>query len=66
MAEASEIDFWRAAGEILEQFASDSELEAADRADRAYEQGDMTAFRPWAIVTDATGAFLRRKPLTLN
>jgi hypothetical protein len=44
MAEISEIDVWRAAHLLVRQFPQDPVLEAAQRADAAYEAGDMFNF----------------------
>ena len=54
-----EIDIWRAAKFIIEQFPDDPVLEAAQRADAAYELGDMSTFDIWARVTSAVGDLLR-------
>jgi hypothetical protein len=54
-----EIDIWRAAKLIIEQFPCDPVLEAAQRADAAYELGDMFNFDIWTRVTSAVGELLR-------
>jgi hypothetical protein len=54
-----EIDIWRAAKLIIDQFPEDPVLEAAQRADAAYELGDMFNFDVWTRVTSAVNDLLR-------
>jgi hypothetical protein len=62
LAEVSEIDVWRAADQLIRQFPEDPELEAAQRADQAYEAGDMFNFRLWTRITKALGELLNKRP----
>jgi hypothetical protein len=62
VAEVSEIDVWRAANQLMRQFPEDPVLEAAQRADRAYEAGDMFNFRLWTRITKAVGQLLDKRP----
>jgi hypothetical protein len=62
MAEISEIDIWRAANQVIQLFPEDPILEAAQRADRAYEAGDMFNFRLWARIAKAVGQLLSKRP----
>jgi len=62
MAEVSEIDVWRAAHQLVRQFPEDPVLEAAQRADSAYEAGDMFNFRLWTRIATAVGELLRTRP----
>jgi hypothetical protein len=63
MAEVNEIDVWRAANQIIRQFPEDPVLEAAQRADQAYEAGDMFNFGLWTRITKAVGQLLVEKPV---
>jgi hypothetical protein len=62
LAEVSEIDVRRAANQLIWQFPEDPVLEAAQRADRAYEAGDMFNFRLWTRITKAVGQLLDKRP----
>jgi len=61
MAEVSEIDVWRAANQLIQQFPEDPVLEASQRADQAYEAGDMFNFRLWVRITKAVGELLNKR-----
>jgi hypothetical protein len=55
----SELEIWRAAARLREQFPETPWLEAARRADCAFAAGRMFNFRLWGRVTHA----LRRRHL---
>ena len=61
MAGKGEIDVWRAANQVIQLFPEDPVLEAAQRADRAYEAGDMFNFRLWTRITKAVGQLLSKR-----
>ena len=48
-----EIDIWRAAKQIIELYPDDPEMAAAQRADTAYDKGDMFNFDLWTRITKA-------------
>jgi hypothetical protein len=56
------IDVWRAANQLIQQSPEDPILEAAWRADQAYEAGDMFNFRLWTRITKAVGKLLNQRP----
>jgi hypothetical protein len=62
LAEVSEIDVWRAANQLIRQFPEDPVLEAAQRADQAYEAGDIFNFRLCTRITKAVGELLDKRP----
>jgi len=49
----SELEIWRAAARLREQFPETPWLEAARRADCAFAAGQMFNFRLWGRVTHA-------------
>jgi hypothetical protein len=55
-----EIDIWRAAKQMLDLYQDGAEMAAAQRADKAYEQGDMFNFNLWQRITKAIGELLRQ------
>jgi hypothetical protein len=57
-----EIDIWRAAKQMLDRYPDGAEMAAAQRADKAYEEGDMFNFNLWRRITKAVGELLRQKP----
>jgi hypothetical protein len=52
-ARIADIDVWRAAKQIVDLYPNDPEMAAAQRADSAYEQGDMFNFDLWTGITNA-------------
>lgn len=54
-----EIEVWRAANQLIKRF-QDPEMEAAQRADAAYEAGDMFNFDLWTRINGAVTQLLRR------
>jgi hypothetical protein len=53
---------WRRAKKMLELFPDSASLEAAQRADKALEQGDLDNFNLWQRITRATEKLERGKP----
>ena len=45
---------WRAARKMIELFPESASFEAAQRADKALEQGDLDNFNLWQRITKAT------------
>jgi hypothetical protein len=64
----SDIDVLRAAHQLIRQFPGDPVTEAAQRADAAYELGDMLNFNLWTRIDKAVLQLLQVKPgdLPLN
>jgi len=58
------IGIWRAANQLIKQFPEDPALEAAQRADAAYEQGDMFNFNLWTRINKVVLKLKRTKPDT--
>jgi len=57
-----EIEIWRAAKQIIKQYPDDPVLAAAQRADAAYEAGDLFNFDLWTRITRATATMMQEKP----
>jgi hypothetical protein len=53
---------WRAATKMVELFPESASFEAAQRADKALEQGDLDNFNLWQRITNATEDLERAKP----
>ena len=62
MPKVSDLEVWRAASQLIEQFPADPAMEAAQRADHAYEQGDMSNFNLWTRINKAVREWERTKP----
>ncbi len=64
----SDLDVVRAANQLIKRFPDDPEMEAAQRADAAYELGDMFNFNLWMRISKAVMQLVRTKPdgQTLN
>jgi hypothetical protein len=62
------LEVWRAANQLIKQFPKDPAMEAAQRADSAYHQGDMFNFDLWTRINKAVNELLRNEPngQTLN
>jgi hypothetical protein len=61
-ARVADIDVWRAAKQIIELYPTDPEMAAAQRADNAYEQGDMFNFDLWTRISKAVTELERVRP----
>lgn len=61
-SEIADIDIWRSAKQIIDLYPVDPEMEAAGRADAAYEQGDMFNFTLWTRINKAVAELVRQKP----
>ena len=61
-ARVADVDVWRAAKQIIELYPNDPEMAAAQRADSAYEQGDMLNFDLWTRITKAVTELERVRP----
>ena len=57
-----EIDIWRTAQLMIEQYGEHAELEAAQRADREIDKGDPSAERIWVRVGKAIKHLMENKP----
>jgi len=57
----SDIEVWRAAQQLITQFPHDPEMEAAQRADSAYAQGDIFNFDLWTRIAGAVAKLLRER-----
>jgi len=55
-------EVWIAAQQLINRYPVDPEIEAAQRADHAYELGDMFNFGLWGRVSNAVKELLRQKP----
>jgi hypothetical protein len=62
MPKVSDLEVWRAANRLIKQFPIDPAMEAAQRADHAYEQGDMSKFNLWTRINKAVRELERTKP----
>ncbi len=58
----NDIDIWRSAAQLLEQYPDEADLVAARRADALLEQGDSEGFHVWKRITDAVDVLRREKP----
>ena len=56
------MEVWRAANQLMKQFPDDPSMEAAQRPDAAYEQGDMFNFDLWTRINRAVLELERTKP----
>lgn len=61
-ARIADIDVWRAAKQIIDIHPADPEMAAAQRADAAYEQGDMFNFDLWTRITKAVTELEKVRP----
>jgi hypothetical protein len=57
-----DIEVWRAAQQVINQYPEEPELAAPQRADAAYEVGDMFNFELWRRVAKAVRELVRTKP----
>ena len=57
-----EIDIWRAAQALIENYGAEAELTACQRADRAIDQGDPEGERVWKAVLAAVKDLQWLKP----
>ena len=57
----SELDVWRAAHQIINQYPEEPELAAGQRAAAAYEAGDMFNFGLWQRIAKAVGELLSQR-----
>ena len=62
MGNVTDLEIWRAANQLIKQFPDDPALEAAQRADAAYELGDMFNFDLWTRINKAVTQLLQTKP----
>ena len=58
----SDTVIWRAANQMIKLHPEEPELAACQRADAAYELGDMFNFELWQRVAKAVRELLRTKP----
>jgi hypothetical protein len=56
----SDVDVWRAAQQIVDRYPEDPEMAAAQRADSAYEQGDLFNFNLWTRITKAVSDLVQK------
>ena len=56
-------DVWRAAKQMLELHPQGASFAAAQRADKALEQGDLFNFNFWQRITKALDGLERTKPI---
>jgi hypothetical protein len=57
----SDLDVWRAAQQIINRYPDEPELVACQRADAAYELGDMFNFALWQRVAGAVKQLLHTR-----
>ena len=62
-APAGEYGRWRSARKLVEEFKDGAELEAAQRADRAIEDGDASGERYWRDVLKKVHTVLNPPPM---
>ena len=55
---------WRGAKQMMELFPEGASTAAAERADKALEQGDLDNYNLWQRIADATKELERAKPGT--
>jgi len=58
----SELDRWRAAQQLIKQHGKEAELEAAQRADRAIEQGSPEGERLWLDIMNKVRSLQTEAP----
>lgn len=58
----SDLEILRAAQQIINQYPEEPELAACQRADAAYELGDIFNFELWQRVTKAVKLLLYTRP----
>lgn len=58
----SDLEVLRAAQQIINQYPEEPELTACQRADAAYEAGDMFNFELWQRIAKAVQELLRTAP----
>jgi len=61
-ARMEEIDIWRAAQQLIKMYWSEAGLAAAQRADKAIDQGDPEGERVWVRITRAVAELSRQTP----
>jgi hypothetical protein len=68
MRTVSDLEVWRAANQLVRQFPADPAMEAAQRADAAYELGDIFNFNLWTRINKVVLQLSQTKPgdLPLN
>jgi hypothetical protein len=57
-----DIDVWRAAKQMIDLYPNDPEMAAAQRADAAYEAGDMFNFDLWTRIAKAVTELEKVRP----
>jgi hypothetical protein len=60
-ARVPDIEVWRAAQQLIIQFPHDPEMEASQRADRAYQQSDLFNFDLWTRIAGAVKKLLHER-----
>lgn len=61
-ARITDLEVYRAAKQLIDQFPGDPEFEASMRADSALEQGDLFNFDLWQRIAKAVGQLLTTRP----
>jgi hypothetical protein len=64
MADMEDIDIWRAAEQMRTVYGEDAGIEAAVRADKAFDQGDIVGCKVWKRIVLAIGELERNVPKT--
>jgi hypothetical protein len=60
--EVTDLEVWRAAQQIINLHPQEPELAACQRADAAYEAGDMFNFELWTRIAKAVRELGRTRP----
>jgi hypothetical protein len=58
----SDLEVWRAAQQMIDLYPDDPIMATAQRADSAYEQGDIFNFNLWSRVNRAVVELIRQTP----
>ena len=62
----SDLDVWRAAQQIINRYPEEPEFAACQRADAAYEAGDMFNFALWQRVAKAVAKLQQTRPTDMG
>jgi hypothetical protein len=57
-----DLEVWRSAQQIIDQYPEEPELVACQRADEAWEAADISNFALWMRIAKAVQELVRTKP----
>jgi len=55
-------DFWRAADLLIKRYGADAAVQAAQRADELFSDGDSDCYAIWKRILEAVGELSRTEP----